>query len=90
MEALLSTTMTVPITQIIMALVFCTFFLIFNRIRLALLASYCFVLYWAKPWSLDLYTNSVPPTLNGPVCLFIAFCMITTLLTITGIAFTRD
>jgi len=90
METLLSTELTVSVSQISMVLLVSTILLIFGRVRLALLAAYCFILYWAKPWNFDLYSETIPARLNGPDCLFIAFCIITTLLAITGLAFNKD
>jgi hypothetical protein len=90
METLLSTPITVPISQIALALICCTIALLFRRVRIALFAAYCFVFYWAKPWNLPLFTDTTPARLNTPECLFIAFCIVTMLLTITGLAFSRD
>jgi len=90
MDTLLATPVTIPVSQIVLALAFCTVLLVFSRVRLALLTAYCFVLYWAKPWNFNLYTDTMPATINGPGCLFIAFCIITALLAITGLAFARE
>lgn len=90
METLLETPMTIPISQISLALLSCTIFLIYGRVRFALFTAYCFVLYWAKPWTLSLYTDTTPRALNAPVCLFIAFCLVTAFLAIAGLVFSRD
>jgi len=90
MESFLSTSISVTLSQIGLALIFCTIPLMFSRVRLALFAAYCFVFYWAKPWNLPLFTDTTPSRINTPECLFIAFCIVTMLLTITGLAFTKD
>jgi hypothetical protein len=90
MEALLETPIFVPISQIILALVFSTVALLFGRVRLALLVAYCFVFYWSKPWSFRLVTETTPARLNGPEFLFVAFCFLTLLLSFMALAFHRD
>lgn len=87
---LLSTSMTVTIFQISLALALCTVCVIFGRIKLALFVSYGFVIYWAKPWSISLYTDTTPASINTPGCIFIAFCFIAALFAITGLTFHRD
>jgi hypothetical protein len=90
METLLSTPMTVTIFQISLAMLLCTVLLIIGRVRLALFVTYCFVLYWAKPWNISLYTDTTPAAMNTPGILFIAFCLVATLFAITGLTFHRD
>lgn len=90
METLLSTSITVPLFQIVLALVLGTIALLFGHIRMALFMIYCFVLYWSKPWNFQLYTETTPARLNGPECVFVAFCVITVLLAMMGLTFHRD
>ena len=46
MEALISTTTTIPIMQIVLLILFSTIALLFGRQKLALLINYLFVFYW--------------------------------------------
>jgi hypothetical protein len=90
METLLSTEIVVPLSQIFLALLAVTTALLIGRVRLALFVSYCFVLYWGKPWNLHIYTDTTPARLSGPDVLLMAFCFVTVLLAMMGLAFHRD
>ena len=82
--------MTVPMSQILLAMLLSTICLLVGRVRLALFVAYCFVLYWGKPWQLHPFTETTPVTINGPEFLLIAFCFITVFLAMLALAFHRD
>lgn len=90
MEALLSSSVAVPIYQIILVLGLGAIFLLYDRVRLALCVIYFFILSWAKPWNLDLFTDTTPARLNGPEALVMAICGITVLLAMVSFAYHRD
>lgn len=90
MEALLSTPIMVPLSQIVFALIPSTIALLFGRVRVALFVIYCFVLYWGKPWNIPIFTETIPPKLNGTEVVFVAFCFLTVFLAMMGFALHRD
>jgi len=51
------TTITIPITQIILFLAISTLTLLFGRAKLALIINYLFILYWGYLCNLELYTD---------------------------------
>ena len=83
MEALSSTTTTIPIIQIVLLILFGTVALLFGRQKLALLTNYLFVFYWGFGVNLENQAASSPnisvwfPSsyiIFGSV--FIIFCLI--------------
>jgi hypothetical protein len=90
METLLSTPITVPMSQIICAMLLCTIALVFGRVKVALFVAYCFMLYWGKPWNLQLFTDTVPAKLNGAELALIGFCFVTVLLAMMGLVFNKE
>ena len=83
MEALSSTSTTIPIMQIVLLILFSTLALLFGRQKLALLINYLFVFYWGFG------VNSQNQAMLSPDisvwftssyiifgCMFIVFCLI--------------
>ena len=60
MEALSSTTTTIPIIQIVLLILFGTVALLFGRQKLALLTNYLFVFYWGFGVNLENQAASSP------------------------------
>ena len=54
MEFILSTELSLPLIQIILLLSFSTLFLLFGRVKLALLTNYLFTLYWGYLFNREL------------------------------------
>ena len=58
MEVILSTNLSLPLIQIILLLSLSTLFLLFGRMKLALLTNYLFTLYWGYLFNRELLFNA--------------------------------
>jgi hypothetical protein len=57
METILSTHITISVSQMMMALTVSMFALLLGHLKLALLICYCYVLYWSQIWDFSLFTG---------------------------------
>jgi hypothetical protein len=90
MEAILSTQITVSLSQIIIALSASTIVLIFGHARVALFISYYFVLSWSQFWKISFFTESAAWKLNSPGFLLTGFFIMIVLLSMFSLIFHKE
>jgi hypothetical protein len=90
MDAILSTQISIPMSQMIIVLTLITSALIFGRIKLSLFIGYCAILYWSNIWNLPLFTESSALKLSGQAFLLTGFMIIIVLFSIVSLIFHRE
>ncbi len=72
-ELLQSTEISVPLFQIILLLLLSTIFLLFNKIKVALIINYVFVLYWGYIFNRNVLIRSFQNKMDCFVYLYLYF-----------------
>ena len=90
MDAILSTPISIPMSQMIFVLTLITIALIFGHIKLSLFICYCAILYWSNIWNLPLFTESSALKLSGHAFLLTGFMIIIVLFSIVSLIFHRE
>lgn len=90
MEAMLSTEIYIPMSQILVVLTMITAVLIFGHIKLSAFIGYFAILYWSNIWDLTLFTESGVWKLSGTAFLLTGFMIVIVLLSMISLIFYRE
>ena len=90
MEGILSMQVSIPMSQMIVALTLVSVSLICGHIKLSLFIGYCSILYWSHIWNWPLIVETSTWKLSGPAFLMTAFMIIIVLLSAISLIFHRD
>jgi hypothetical protein len=85
MEIFTATQLVIPLSQVILLLIFSTIALFFGRLRLALLINYCFTLYWGYIANLDMFRDGGMANLNTYTFIYFGIGLIIVLLAMIGL-----
>jgi len=90
MEALLSTQVTVSLSQILTLVSLTTLAVVFGYPRAALFLNYCFLMYWSYFSNMILFTEKGVLKLDGVTFPFIGFGLAVIMLAMMGLVYSRD
>ncbi len=90
MEALLSTQITMPLSQMLTLLSLTTFALVFGYPRLALIMNYCFMIYWSYISNAVLFTDKGILKLDSTTFPYMGFGIAILLLATMGLMYSRE
>lgn len=85
MEIITSTQLAVPTFQLVLLLLLSTLALLIGRLRLALLITYCFILYWGYILNMDLFIGSEAVKMSIYTVLYFGFGVLVVLLVLLGL-----
>ncbi len=90
MESLLSTQISIPMSQMITALILITVTLIFGRVKLSLFIGYFAILFWSHIWDLPLFIEAGAGKLSGQAFLLTGFVIILILFATLSLIFHKE
>lgn len=90
METLLSTPISLPLSQILILLSLTTFAVLFGYPRLALILNYCFLTYWSYISNTVLFTEKGVLKLDSITFPYMGFGLAILLLAVMGLAYSRQ
>lgn len=90
MDILYSTSLSIPLFQVVLLLSFSTLALLFGRLRLALLINYCFTLYWGYFLNLELFSENGVLNLNSFTVIYFAFGIAIVMFAMVGFMYYRN
>jgi hypothetical protein len=90
MEALYSTTLSIPLIQISLLLLISTLAVMFGRMKLALVINYCFTLYWCYILNPDVIQGNSQNITSNFIYLYFGFGFIILMLALLGFVGHRD
>jgi hypothetical protein len=90
MDAILSTELSITISQVLTLLSLTTFALIFGYPRLALLLNYCFLIYWSYISNMLLITDKGTINLDFMTISYVGFGLALLLLAAMGLVYNRE
>ncbi|MCE5263800.1 MAG: hypothetical protein LLG97_09740 [Deltaproteobacteria bacterium] len=85
MEIITSTQLTIPTFQLVLLLVLSTLALLIGRLRIALLITYGFILYWGYFLNMDLFIGSEAVKMSGYTVAYFALGVLIVLLVLLGL-----
>lgn len=89
-EFLTGTQLSIPLVQVAGLLTLTTLSLVFGRIKLALLISYCFTLYWGYFLNLDNVTGTGPLIMNSFTLAYFGFGLAVVTMAFVGFIAQRE
>ena len=84
MDIIFSTKLEFPLIEVILLLAFSTVFLLSQRIKLALITNYLFVLYWGYIFNRNLFFSQLGENTNTYISLYFGFGLIVAMLSMIG------
>ena len=90
LEILLETTLSIPMIQIVLLMLFSTLTLLFGKLRLALLINYVFILNWAYILNRDLLIGMDPTKFQYLTTVYFVFGILVVMIAGFSFLFQKD
>ena len=90
LEILLETTLSIPMIQIVLLMLFSTLTLLFGKLRLALVINYLFILNWAYILNRDLLMGMAPTKLPYYTTVYFVFGILIVMIAAFSFMFQKD